>query len=143
MRSVSYRFAAPCLGALTALLGACGNFDIQQPEQPQPRRTPSTIRSCAALRGSDRCLHLGACSAQGLIWVVGSMGREGAKLDGKQQPDYQEPFYGPMSPGGIGASFWAGPYAAVRSINIYLQALSPPRRFRPARSPLRRGWRRR
>src|SRR5262249_2589142 len=37
--------------------------------------------------------------------------------------DYQEPFYGPMSPGGVGAAFWAGRYAAIRSANVYLDTL--------------------
>ena len=111
--------------ALVASLGAtaCGNFDITNPNSPSVDdliRDPSRSRLAAAATG----LFAGARGdAQGLIWILGSMGREGAKLDGNNQPDYQEPFYGPMSPGGVGGAFWAGRFATIRSANVYLQAL--------------------
>jgi hypothetical protein len=127
MRRTRIRILACAAGlmALGATLGTtgCGTFDITNPNSPSVDdliRDPSRSRLAAAASG---LFATGRGDAQGLIWVLGSMGREGAKLDGNNQPDYQEPFYGPMSPGGIGGGFWAGRYTAIRSANVYLDAL--------------------
>src|SRR2546422_6696568 len=33
-------------------------------------------------------------------WRLGSMGREGVNLSGNNQPDFQEPYFGPVQAGG-------------------------------------------
>lgn len=127
MRGTSNRRAASSLAGLLAALAAlaaCGNFDISNPNNPNLGNlldNPSRSQLSAAATG---IFVTARGDAQGLAWVVGAMGREGAKLDGNNQADYQEPFYGPLSPGNIGAAFWAGRYASVRSINTFLAALS-------------------
>ncbi|MEO7966709.1 MAG: RagB/SusD family nutrient uptake outer membrane protein [Gemmatimonadaceae bacterium] len=131
------RSIAALLGC--AALSACGNFDISNPNAPSVDnllQNPSRSQLSAAASG----IFLTARGdAQGLVWVLGSMGREGAKLDGNNQPDYQEPFYGPLSPGGIGGAFWTGRYASVRSINTYLQALDKTSALNPAEVAASRG----
>src|SRR5438445_13129609 len=61
---------------------------------------------------------------QTYIWRLGSMGREGINLSGNNQPDYQEPFYGPLQGGGFGGSQWADRYSNIRTINIYLNGIN-------------------
>jgi hypothetical protein len=57
---------------------------------------------------------------QSYIWRLGSMGREGINLSGNNQPDYQEPFYGPLQGTGFGGAQWQDRYQNIRTINIYL-----------------------
>ncbi|TMI72691.1 MAG: RagB/SusD family nutrient uptake outer membrane protein [Bacillati bacterium ANGP1] len=59
------------------------------------------------------------------IWRLGSMGREGINLSGNNQPDYAEPFFGPVQGGGsFGGTLWLDRYQSIRTANIYLQALA-------------------
>jgi hypothetical protein len=53
------------------------------------------------------------------------MGREGINLSGNNQPDFIEPYYGPINGGGsFGGTQWGDRYTAIRSGNIYLAALA-------------------
>src|SRR5438093_12859884 len=62
---------------------------------------------------------------ESFIWRVGSMGREGINLSGNNQPDYAEPFFGPVQSGGsFGGTLWLDRYQSIRTANIYLQALA-------------------
>src|SRR2546422_11335248 len=57
-------------------------------------------------------------------WRLGSMGREGVNLSGNNQPDFQEPYFGPVQAGGsFGGTLWIDRYATIRTANVYLQAL--------------------
>lgn len=112
-------------GALAALLGlgAC-NFDItntNQPTQSDLEANPTRVKLAAAATGLFSDARGGI---QALIWRLGSMGREGINLLGNNEPDYQEPFYGPVNGGGsFGGTLWIDRYAAIRSANIYLRAV--------------------
>lgn len=112
-------------GALAALLGlgAC-NFDIintNQPTQSDLETNPTRIKLAAAATGLFSDARTGI---QDLIWRLGSMGREGINLLGNNEPDYQEPYYGPVNGGGsFGGTLWIDRYAAIRSANIYLRAV--------------------
>lgn len=112
---------ALALGAVISL-GACGGFDItntNQPTQTDLENSPTRSKLSAAATG----IFAGARSnITGFIWQVGSMGREGINLSGNNQPDYQEPYFGPLSSTQFGGSEWAGRYANIRSINVYLDA---------------------
>ena len=112
---------AMALGAIISV-GACGGFDITNPNQPTQsdlETHPTRSKLAAAATG----IFAGARSdITGFIWQVGSMGREGINLSGNNQPDYQEPYFGPLSSTQFGGSQWAGRYANIRSINVYLDA---------------------
>src|SRR5207245_511029 len=61
---------------------------------------------------------------QALIWRLGSTGREGINLSGNNQPDFVEPYFGPVAAGGsFGGTLWFDRYQHIRSINVYLAAL--------------------
>ncbi len=118
--------AGSLLGTLA--IGACGTFDITNPNQPTLNdlvSNPTRAKLASVATG----LFIGSRGSatqtgiQDLIWRVGSMGREGAKLDGNNQPDYFEPYFGPLSGTQFGAAVWATRYAHIRSANTYLAAV--------------------
>jgi starch-binding outer membrane protein, SusD/RagB family len=57
------------------------------------------------------------------IWRLGSMGREGANLAGNNQPDYIEPYLGPLSTTQFGGSLWAAPYVQILNTNQFIDAV--------------------
>jgi starch-binding outer membrane protein, SusD/RagB family len=105
------------------VLGAC-NFDILNTNQPtlgDLLTNPTRGKLQAAATGVFAGARTGI---QSLIWRLGSMGREGINLLGNNQPDYVEPFFGPVQAGGsFGGTNWVGYYAHIRSANVYLRAV--------------------
>jgi starch-binding outer membrane protein, SusD/RagB family len=118
MRTRHFAIAA----ALLALAGC--NFDIlntNQPTQDDLVNNPTKIKLSAAATGLFASARGGI---QGFIWRVGSMGREGINLSGNNQPDFQEPYFGPVQAGGsFGGTQYLDRYAHIRSANIYLDAI--------------------
>ena len=118
MRTRHFAIAAGLL-----LLGAC-NFDIlntNQPTQDDLVTNPTRIKLAAAATGLFGSARGGI---QALIWRLGSMGREGINLSGNNQPDFIEPYFGPVAAGGsFGGTLYLDRYAHIRSANIYLDAI--------------------
>lgn len=108
---------------LGGLLTACGDFNVTDPNNPTLDdlvKHPTRAKLAVAATG----LFIGARNdLTSLIWRFGSMGREGANLAGNNQPDYQEPFFGPLATTQFGGSQWFSEYANIRSINTYLNAV--------------------
>ena len=122
MRNSFFKAAAAAL-AMSAV-AACTSFDVTNPNQPtlddllaNPTRTKLAAAATGLFAGSRT-------EITSLIWRLGSMGREGINLAGNNQPDYQEPYFGPLSPGGFGGALWQNRYALVRDANTYIEALS-------------------
>jgi len=119
MRTRRFAIAAGLLA-----LAAC-NFDIlntNQPTQGDLLRNPPRDALEAAATGVFSSSRSGI---QALIWRLGSMGREGINLSGNNQPDYAEPYFGPLQAGGsFGGTLWLDRFQAIRTANIYLQALA-------------------
>src|SRR5256712_4278620 len=121
MRTRPFAIAA----ALLALgMGAC-NFDILNTNQPTlndlltnpTRQKISTVAT--GLFGGARS------DMQAIIWRAGSMGREAVNLSGNNQPDFIEPYFGPVVAGGsFGGTMWIGRYANIRTANVFLTALA-------------------
>src|SRR5207249_406743 len=115
------RFA---IAAGLVVLAGC-NFDILNTNQPtlgdylsNPARDKLTAQA-TGLMSSART------GMESFIWRLGSMGREGINLSGNNQPDYAEPFFGPVQGGGsFGGLQWLDRYQSIRTANIYLQALA-------------------
>lgn len=112
--------AATLAGAL--FVGACGDFNVTNPNQPtlddlvtNPTRTKLSAAATGLLIG----IRFDMIS---YIWRLGSMGREGINLSGNNQPDYSEPFFGPLSGTGFGAAIWTNPYREIRNANTYIDA---------------------
>ena len=107
-----------------ATLIACGNFDVTNPNQPtldDLLSNPTRTKLSAAASG---LFARSRSEITSLIWRLGSMGREGINLAGNNQPDYQEPYFGPLSPSGFGGALWGSRYGLIRDANTYLEALA-------------------
>ena len=110
----------------TLILGtfvACANFDVTNPNQPtldDLLASPTRAKLSAAATG---LFSRSRSEITSFIWRLGSMGREGINLAGNNQPDYQEPYFGPLSPSGFGGALWQSRYALIRDANTYLDAL--------------------
>jgi len=112
------------LGALLAGAACSDFFNVTNTNQPlldSLLANPTRDRLSAAAIGIFGSARSGI---QNYIWRLGSMGREGINLSGNNQPDYQEPFYGPLQGGGFGGALWADRYQNIRNINIYLTAVA-------------------
>ena len=114
-------FAAATLAM--AILAACGNFEVTNPNQPTLDdlvSNPTRAKLSAAATGLFSRTRSEITS---FIWRLGSMGREGINLAGNNQPDYQEPYFGPLSPSGFGGALWQSRYGLIRDVNTYIDAL--------------------
>jgi hypothetical protein len=104
-----------------ALLGAaCNSFDVKDPNEPPVTSitvNPSIANMSAFAVG---LFQYSRQDMQEFIWRVGSMGREGINLSGNNQPDYGEPYYGPLTPSGFGSALWARPYTTIRNANLLI-----------------------
>lgn len=127
MTTTRYSSRLAAVGAaLTALLfaAACSDFfDVPNPNQPNLEdliANPTPAKLSAAATGIFASAR---GDIQGHIWRLGSLGREGINLSGNNQPDYQEPYFLAALSGNFGGALWAGRYAAIRNVNIYLTAL--------------------
>ena len=112
--------AASLAGAL--LIGACGDFNVTNPNQPTLDdlvTNPTRTKLATAATGLFVGIRVDVIS---YIWRLGSMGREGINLSGNNQPDYIEPYYGPLSGTGFGAAIWTNPYREIRNANTYIDA---------------------
>jgi starch-binding outer membrane protein, SusD/RagB family len=115
MRTRPFAIAAGLLA-----LAAC-NFDLLNTNQPtldDLLNHPTRSKIATVATG----LFAGARSdIQAFIWRAGSMGREGINLSGNNQPDFQEPYFGPVQGGGsFGGTLYGGRYANIRTANVLL-----------------------
>lgn len=107
----------------SAAAAACANFDVTNPNQPtldDLLANPTRSKLSAAATG---LFSRSRSEITSFIWRVGSMGREGINLAGNNQPDYQEPYFGPLSPSGFGGALWQSRYALIRDANTSIEAL--------------------
>src|SRR4029077_10612297 len=119
MRTRRFAIAAGLLA-----LAAC-EFNILNTNQPtlgDLLSNPTRDKLTAQANGLMSSARTGM---ESFIWRLGSMGREGINLSGNNQPDYSEPFFGPVQGGGsFGGTQWLHPHQSIRTANIYLQALA-------------------
>jgi hypothetical protein len=111
------------IGVLSAA-AACTNFDVTNPNQPtldDLLANPTRAKLSAAATG---LFSRSRSEITSFIWRTGSMGREGINLAGNNQPDYQEPYFGPLSPSGFGGALWQSRFGLIRDANTYMDALS-------------------
>ena len=117
-----HRLAAAASLAGALLIGACGDFNVTNPNQPtldDLSSNPTRTKLAAAATG----LFIGIrTDMTGYVWRLGSMGREGVNLSGNNQPDYQEPYFGPLQGTGFGGTLWTNYYRHIRTANINLDA---------------------
>ncbi|HZI23389.1 MAG TPA: RagB/SusD family nutrient uptake outer membrane protein [Gemmatimonadales bacterium] len=107
------------------LVDACSSFfdvpNTNQPNQEDLISNPTRGKLAAAATGIFASAR---GDIQGVVWRLGSLGREGINLSGNNQPDYQEPYFlSALIGSGFGGALWGGRYTAIRNVNIYLTAL--------------------
>jgi starch-binding outer membrane protein, SusD/RagB family len=119
-RRLTARFVLAASLAAAVATTACYNFNISDPNGPTLQGltgSPSMISIDAAVTG---VFARARADMPRMIWFVGSMGREGINLSGNNQPDYSEPYYGPLSGSGDGAGEWTTQYATIRDADIVI-----------------------
>ena len=102
---------------------ACYDFHVTDPNAPTTASmygNPTKANMTVAATG---IFHQARVDIESYIWRLGSMGREGVNLSGNNQPDYAEPYFGPLSNTQFGGSQWANPYIEIRLDNLYLDAI--------------------
>ncbi len=131
------RFA---IAAGLVVVAGC-NFDILNTNQPtlgDLLSNPTRDKLTAQANGLMSSARTGM---ESFIWRLGSMGREGINLSGNNQPDYAEPFFGPVQGGG---SFGGFIFRRSRTTSVCRAPTSSPMRSgrRPAVSRIRtKPWR--
>ena len=119
MRTRHFAIAAGLL-----VLAGC-NFDIVNTNQPTLGDYLGNATRDKLTAQATGLMSSARTGMESFIWRVGSMGREGINLSGNNQPDYAEPFFGPVQGGGsFGGTQWLDRYQSIRTANIYLQALA-------------------
>jgi hypothetical protein len=108
--------------AVSVLTLASCNFDIQNPNGPEPiGPNPSRARVAAAATGllnGSRSYYTG--------WILNTsiIGRDGYRFDGSEPRYTSEALTGALDGGGfIGGSQWLGPYNNIRSANELLAVI--------------------
>lgn len=102
---------------------ACYDFHVTDPNAPTTSSiygNPTRANMAVAATGIFAQARV---DMESYVWRLGSMGREGVNLSGNNQPDYQEPYYGPLSNTQFGGSQWGNPYIEIRQDNLYIDAI--------------------
>jgi starch-binding outer membrane protein, SusD/RagB family len=116
-----------------ALLGAgCTSFDIKNPNEPLLTSITQNPNKANMSTFAVGLFQYSRQDIQDFIWRVGSMGREGVNLSGNNQPDYGEPYYGPLTPSGFGGALWSRPYTTIRNANTFIDAVPKTPDLSPA-----------
>jgi starch-binding outer membrane protein, SusD/RagB family len=111
------------VAAAALLLGACGDLDIQNTNAPTVETlTGSPTRTILARAATG--IFAQAFNDKGTeIQFYALYGREGYNLLGNDPRETGEQIRGPADPTGRNSGIWTGLYAAIRTINTYLEAL--------------------
>ncbi len=123
MTNINFRTAVTVAGVLVFAACSSEQFDIQNTNAPTVEATTGTPTKLTLAR-------LAVGVAGGLLTEVGgelatwgAFGREDYNLLGNDPRTTTETIGGPLDPGGVGGGQWAGKYASIRTINIYLAGI--------------------
>jgi starch-binding outer membrane protein, SusD/RagB family len=111
------------LSAAVVGSAACYDFNVTDPNSPTTQSIYSNPTQANLAAAATGMFDQSRRDITSFIWRLGSMGREGANISGNNQPDYQEPFYGPLSNTQFGGSDWSPQYTGIRDDNLYLDAV--------------------
>jgi hypothetical protein len=102
---------------------ACYDFHVTDPNAPTTASIYGNPTKANMVVAATGIFHRARFDMEAYVWRLGSMGREGVNLSGNNQPDYQEPYYGPLSNTQFGGSQWTDPYIEIRLDNLYIDAI--------------------
>jgi starch-binding outer membrane protein, SusD/RagB family len=111
------------LSATALASTACYDFNVTDPNAPTTASIYGNPTKANMVVAATGILAQARADMEAYVWRLGSMGREGINLSGNNQPDYQEPFYGPLSNTQFGGSEWGNPYIEIRLDNLYIDAI--------------------
>lgn len=113
--------ATALAGAL--LFGACGDFDIANTNAPTVEELTKAPTRTILARAATGIFSQVFTDIGTEIQFYALYGREGYNLAGTDPRETDEQIRGPADPTGRHSGVWAGPFAAIRTLNAYLTAL--------------------
>lgn len=120
-RRVTRRAAA--LLAAVVTLGGCGDFDVINTNAPTVETLTGTPTRAIMARAATGIFAQAFNDIGTEIQFYALYGREGYNLLGNDPRETGEQIRGPADPTGRHSGIWIGLYAAIRTINAYLEAL--------------------
>ncbi len=116
---------AGALVTALVLVAACSSFfDVKNTNQPNLEDLVNNPTRSKLIGAANGIFSSARSGIQSYIWRLGSLGREGINLSGNNQPDYSEPYFGPLQSTGFGGSQWTDRYQHIRNLNVFLDALA-------------------
>jgi starch-binding outer membrane protein, SusD/RagB family len=112
-----------CVLAAGLLLGACGDLDIANTNAPTVETLTGSPTRAIMARAATGIFAQAFNDIGTEIQFYALYGREGYNLLGNDPRETGEQIRGPADPTGRNSGIWIGPYAAIRTINTYLNAL--------------------
>ncbi|HKJ92755.1 MAG TPA: hypothetical protein VJ957_06285, partial [Longimicrobiales bacterium] len=116
------RLGVALVGALA--LAACGNLDITNTNAPTVEELTKNPSRDVLARAATGIFAQAFNDVGTEIQFYALYGREGYNLLGNDPRETGEQIRGPQDPTGRNSGIWTGQYAAIRTINVYLKALS-------------------
>jgi hypothetical protein len=104
-------------------LGACGDFDVTNTNAPTVETLTGAPTRLIMARAATGIFAQTFNDIGTEIQFYALYGREGYNLLGNDPRETGEQIRGPADPTGRHSGIWTGPYAAIRTINTYLEAL--------------------
>ena len=117
----SARYGVVMAGVLA--LGACGDLDIVNTNAPTVSTLTGAPTRDVLARAATGIFSQAFSDIGTEIQFYALYGREGYNLLGNDPRETGEQIRGPQDPTGRNSGIWQGPYTAIRSINVYLEAL--------------------
>jgi starch-binding outer membrane protein, SusD/RagB family len=115
--------AGALITALVFMPACSGFFDVPNTNQPNLEDLVTNPTRSKLIGAATGIFSSARSGIQNYIWRLGSLGREGINLSGNNQPDYSEPYFGPLQSTGFGGTQWTDRYQNIRNINVFLDAL--------------------
>jgi starch-binding outer membrane protein, SusD/RagB family len=117
----SARYGVVMAGVLA--LGACGDLDIVNTNAPTVSTLTGAPTRDVLARAATGIFSQAFSDIGTEIQFYALYGREGYNLLGNDPRETGEQIRGPQDPTGRNSGIWQGPYTAIRTINVYLEAL--------------------
>lgn len=118
------RRVLPAAVLSVALLATGCDFDIVNENAPTDDQLLNNPSRLILSRAATGIFSLNFTDVGGDVQIYTIYGREGYNLLGNDPRETGEAISGPQDPGGRAGGNWAAKYAAIRTMNTYLQAVS-------------------
>jgi starch-binding outer membrane protein, SusD/RagB family len=123
MSGLRLAVSLPAIFAGAVALGACGDLDIVNTNAPTVEELTGTPTRAVLARAATGIFSQAFTDVGTEIQFYALYGREGYNLLGNDPRETGEQIRGPADPTGRHAGIWINLYAAIRTVNTYLEAL--------------------